>query len=255
MEGEARKCDIGSDEYQDCRRTAACDIETASRGSSSASLCLRVLVLVGLHSGVFSLRAEAREESLSPALAASHWPARLFLERQGVPALPFVVSERPVLDRACSLYTRLALQPPPLPPSVYSLTSRRLYSVHTSSTPLPPPTLTPSPPDSCNPPRHSQSHDARVDARNRIPRHFCRRRPYTHTTTHPYRIVCAHIPRSRRYCISPPPDDIVAITLAWSQHDAITISQSRTPTQSSANRALDQTRHTRPHIKTPRLHK
>jgi hypothetical protein len=43
------------------------------------------------------------------------------------------------------LSTRLALQPPSLPPSVYSLTSRRLYSVHTPSTPPPTTTLTPSP--------------------------------------------------------------------------------------------------------------
>jgi hypothetical protein len=77
----------------------------------------------------------------------------------------------------------------------------------------------------------------------------------THTTAHPYRIVCAHIPRSRRYCTSPPPDDIIAITLAWSQHDAIKSSASSALRQPNTNRAHNPTRHARPTIKTPRLHK
>lgn len=80
----------------------------------------------------------------------------------------------------------------------------------------------------------------------------------THTTAHPYRIVCAHIPRSRRYCTSPPLDDIiviiiiiviVAITLARSQHDAI-CQRRFTLRQHTGHRARNPTRHTRLSITT-----
>jgi hypothetical protein len=78
------------------------------------------------------------------------------------------------------LSTRLALQPPSLPPSVYSLTSRRLYSVHTPSTPPPTTTLTPSPSRLLQSAAPQPVAHARVWVPNRIPRLFCRRRPYTH---------------------------------------------------------------------------
>jgi hypothetical protein len=174
------------------------------------------------------LRRRLGKESLPStgrfALAASS------NERQAS-LLPFVVvSARSWI--APVLSTRLAaLQPPSLPPSVYSLTSRRLYSVHTSSTPRPSTTLT------LSPPRLLQSAAPQPVARraclpNRIPRLFCRRRPYTHTP--PILIVLSartyHDPADTASLRRPTTSSRSRLVAARRHH----ISQSRTPT---ANRA------------------